>query len=165
VHRHPLSSLKGPPPSSRAAVIVERHLCSCLQMPPWVSVIATWGLSIDVLFTGTRETRSCVCPPSSFLIACRTPYVLITDVDVLFMRRVSVLDLMFERPCTTASMVCDVTGNVEYVAKNSMQSYRYMLESVNEDWAREQSGWINGSAYTLGLEIPDPREVGNEGAP
>lgn len=74
-----------------------------------------------------------------------TPYYLLLDTDVFFVKHSSARDLLMESSCTNWSPVCDRHRKLAYQAKNDC----YPLVNRTE----EQLVWMQATAKTLQLEV------------
>lgn len=81
-----------------------------------------------------------------------TPYYLVLDTDVFFVKPFGAAELFRTSECSMLSAVCDKAGKVSYQAKNDI----YPIFNRTED----QLIWMEASALTLQMAVPlDWREA------
>ena len=81
-----------------------------------------------------------------------TPYYLVLDTDVFFVKRFGAQDLFKTSQCSRLSAVCDKKGRTAFQAKNDI----YPIFNRTED----QLIWMEASALTLKMAVPlDWREA------
>lgn len=81
-----------------------------------------------------------------------TPFYLVLDTDVFFVKHFGAQDLFKTSQCSHLSAVCDKSGKISYQAKNDI----YPIYNRTED----QLVWMEASALTLKMAVPlDWREA------